>query len=654
MKVSTILDHIDSGHIALPEFQRGYVWNRDQVRALMDSLYRRHPVGGLLVWVTQSDDAPYRGGGDLAPGVVKLLLDGQQRISTLYGIIRGEPPEFFDGNSQAFDGLRFHLGQQEFSFYQPIKMKDDPLWIDVTSLMKDGIGRFLPVVSEEAGSQDEITEYFNRLNAVHSVQTIEFHVDEVTGDDKTVDIVVDIFNRVNSGGTKLSKGDLCLAKICAEWPDGRQRMKAILDRWSSAGYNFDLDWLLRNVNTVITGEALFAALSKVASGEIQEGLARTEKVIDYLLNLVSGRLGLDHDRVLFGKYAFPVMAHYIARLGGTIGDSLDRDRLLFWYLHSALWGRFSGSTESVINRDLEHLSDTEGGLDRLIDALRLERGDLRVQPGHFSGWSLGARFYPMLYLLTRMGDARDWGTGLPLKSGLLGKQNRLEVHHIFPKAILYRHGYGRAQVNAVANFCFLTQNTNLAISARAPEVYLEEVAEHHPGALESQWIPMNRDLWRVENYNEFLEARKVLLASAANELLNSLFGGELVAEAEEEPSGALAGGNEPDMSVLGGAETEEEEDRILKFNDWVAEQGLPDGELFFEVADPDTGEALAVLDIAWSNGLQEGLSEPAALILNEPREVLVAANQAGFRCFETETAFRDYIEKEILALEAAG
>jgi hypothetical protein len=66
MKISTILDHTDSGHMALPEFQRGYVWNRDQVRGLFDSLYRRHPVGGLLVWATESKTATHRGDGLLA------------------------------------------------------------------------------------------------------------------------------------------------------------------------------------------------------------------------------------------------------------------------------------------------------------------------------------------------------------------------------------------------------------------------------------------------------------------------------------------------------------------------------------------------------------------------------------------------------------
>ena len=142
MKISTILDHIDSGHMALPEFQRGFVWNRDQVRGLMQSLYRRHPVGSLLVWATQSEGAPARGDGQLAPGVVKLLLDGQQRMTSLYGIVRGRAPRFFDGKPDTFTGLHFHLETEEFSFYQPVRMKDDPLWIDVTRLMEEGVGEY--------------------------------------------------------------------------------------------------------------------------------------------------------------------------------------------------------------------------------------------------------------------------------------------------------------------------------------------------------------------------------------------------------------------------------------------------------------------------------------------------------------------------------
>ena len=231
MKISTILDHIDSGHMALPEFQRGYVWNRDQVRGLFDSLYRRHPVGGLLVWATDSNTATHRGDGVLAAGVVKLLLDGQQRMTSLYGVVRGKPPKFFDGNAQAFTKLQFHLDTENFEFYQPLKMKDDPLWIDVTQLMQkgnDGLGEFVTRLSAQPDLVAKVGEYVGRLSRLLGITDIDLHIEEVTGADKSLDVVVHIFNRVNSGGTKLSKGDLALAKICAEWPEGRDTMKAKL------------------------------------------------------------------------------------------------------------------------------------------------------------------------------------------------------------------------------------------------------------------------------------------------------------------------------------------------------------------------------------------------------------------------------------------
>ncbi|MFP7756447.1 DUF262 domain-containing protein, partial [Thermodesulfobacteriota bacterium B35] len=272
MKISTILDHIDSGHIALPEFQRGYVWNREQVRGLFDSLYLRHPVGGLLVWATESKVATHRGDGNLTAGIVKLLLDGQQRMTSLYGVARGTPPRFFDGNAQAFTGLRFHLESETFEFYQPIKMKDDPLWIDVTELMQNGsagLGDFIARLSLNQSISSLLGDYAGRLSKLLGILDIELHAEEVTGPDMTLDVVVDIFNRVNSGGTKLSKGDLALAKICAEWPDGREAMKARLDEWSRAGFHFNLDWLLRSVNTVLTGEAKFHHLHDKPAQEIQ-------------------------------------------------------------------------------------------------------------------------------------------------------------------------------------------------------------------------------------------------------------------------------------------------------------------------------------------------------------------------------------------------
>jgi hypothetical protein len=650
MKISTILDHIDSGHMALPEFQRGYVWNRDQVRALFDSLYRSHPVGGLLVWATESKSAAHRGDGTLAAGVVKLLLDGQQRMTSLYGVVRGRPPEFFDGNAQAFTGLRFHLETETFAFYQPAKMKDDPLWIDVTELMQKGtagLGAFVTRLSKDPELVPRVGDYVGRLSQLLAIADKILHIEEVTGADKTLDIVVDIFNRVNSGGTKLSKGDLALAKICAEWPEARDTMKAKLNEWAVADYHFALDWLLRSVNTVLTGEAKFQFLHDRNALEIQEGLKRAVKHVDRCLNMIGGRLGLDHDRVLFGRFAIPVMVRYLDQHDGHLNEQ-ERDKLLFWFVQAGMWGRFSGQTESFIDQDLATLEGPDGGLDKLLEQLRLWHGGLRAEPGHFAGWSLGSRFYPVLYLLTRMGEARDWGTGLPLKASLLGKMSSLEVHHIFPKAQLYKRGYKRREVNALANFCFLTKDSNLVIRDNLPEMYFPEVEEDHRGALASQWIPDDPKLWKVENFREFLEARKLLLATEINRRMEDLLHGDT-----RWLTGIAAPTAGP-VAVIGGITSEEEEEQLEALNDWMEEQDLPRGTLAYDFADPDTGEQRAVFDLAWPSGIQEELSQPVAVLLNEGSEVIAIASQAGYRCFVSTNEFKRYVLSEILAQEAAA
>lgn len=645
MRVSTILDHIDNGHMALPEFQRGYVWNRDQVRGLFDSLYRRHPVGGLLVWATESKTAAHRGDGPLAAGVVKLLLDGQQRMTSLYGVVRGKPPKFFDGNAQAFSTLRFHLKTETFAFYQPVKMQDDPLWIDVTQLMQRGnagLGEFIARLAAQPESASKVGEYAGRLSCLLGITDVDLHVEEVTGADKTLDVVVDIFNRVNSGGTKLSKGDLALAKICADWPEARDTMKAKLKDWAKADFHFNLDWLLRSVNTTLTGEARFQHLHDRDSAEIQDALQRANKHIDTCLNLISGRLGLDHDQVFFGRFGIPVMVRYLDQRKGAWG-AIEQDKLLFWFVQAGMWGRFSGSTESYIDQDLAALEGQAGGLDTLLEQLRLWHGGLSVEPGHFTGWSLGARFYPVLYLLTRMGEARDWGTGLPLRASLLGKMSRLEVHHIFPKAQLYKTGYKRAEVNALGNFCFLTKDTNLHISDRLPEAYFPEIESSHTGALSSQWIPQDRDLWKIENYREFLEARKALLAAEVNRRMEDLLHGDL-----RWLAGPLAATPVP-AAVPGGITSEAEEEVLEELNAWMESRSLPKGLLSFDFADPETGEQKAVLDLAWPNGIQEELSQPVAVLLNEGNQTLAIASTAGFRCFTEVGDFKRYVEIEILA-----
>lgn len=647
MKIDVIINQIDLKSFALPQFQRGYVWNRDQVRKLMRSLYRRYPIGSLLVWLTKTENASVKGNANLPQGTVRLILDGQQRITTLYGIIRGSPPDFFDGNENTFKGLYFNIEDEVFEFYAPMKMDGNNKWIDVTDLMKMGVGEYMKRIVAAPEFKGDINKYIDRVNTLYSIQKIDVHIEEVAGDDKTIDVVVDIFNQVNSGGTTLSKGDLALAKICAEWSDARDELKKRLEKWRGSEYNFKTEWLLRCTNATLTGESYFSALENIDAPTFKNGLIETEKHVDTLLNTISDRLGLDHNRVLGSQYSFPLMVRYLHNNGGRFKDHKDRDKFLYWYIHTTLWGRYSAATESVLAQDLGVIKNNDTAIDDLISHLRQKRGTLKIHADDFKGWSLGARFYPLLYMMTRVCKARDWDTGNELSKHALGKASQLDIHHIFPKAKLYASKlYKKNEVNSLANFTFLTHDTNLLISDKLPleawdsnESLFHHFMKKNPGVLESHWIPLDEDLWKIENYPKFLAVRQEMLAEAANTFLESLVG----------VSSMDVGHQVKERLVPGGVMDEEDERTLEECNSWIANNGLPLGEMMYELTDPN-GDAVAILDLAWPEGLQSGYSQPVALLINEDRRVQEIANQAGFRYFNNVKAFKSYVENKILGL----
>ena len=173
--------------------------------------------------------------------------------------------------------------------------------------------------------------------------------------------------------------------------------------------------------------------------------------------------------------------------GGHFPCSADSDRALFWYIHSALWGRFAGSTETVLNQDYE--AATRSGVDGLISTSNGGvAGTLSIDGQDFEGFGRGSRFYPPLYMLTQVHGARDFGSGLALHSHLLGHLTSLQVHHIFPKAVLYDAGYPRSQVNAVANSASSPRTPTSLLAKRRPEDYFLEVEKKHLAFLASQWI----------------------------------------------------------------------------------------------------------------------------------------------------------------------
>ncbi|MBB4931111.1 hypothetical protein F4561_001931 [Lipingzhangella halophila] len=635
-KLSMLLDQIETGTVLLPEFQRGYVWNRDQVRGLMKSMYRGYPVGGLLMWETSAADIAVTGGIP-GNGTHLLLLDGQQRMTTLYAVIRGRPPKFFHGDEKVFTGLYFNVETQAFEYYAPSKMSGDSRWISVTELFASSPVDFYPNFAD----QPDAKLYLQRLNQLSQITQRELHQENITGVDKTVDEVVDIFNTVNRGGTKLSKGDLALAKLCAERPETRQDMRGFLDRWEGAGFSFSLDWLLRNATAVATGRALFSSLENVNAEAFESALRESVDHVDTFLDAASGRLGLDHDRVVMGRYAVPVISRLLSLEKNALQNSAQRDRVLFWYIHSALRGRFSGSTESVLQVDYD--AAQRGGVEGLIRTLeRWRGGKLDIHAEDFEAFTRGSRFYPLLYMLTRVMGARDFGSGLELKAESLGKLTSLEMHHIFPKALLDK-SYKAGQVNALANFCFLTQKSNLEIGKRAPEDYFAEVEERHPGVLASQWIPMDPALWRVDRYPEFLEARRELLAQAARDFLGELRDGAAPGgEAALRPLTLVSAPSDDDPRAV----------QIRELIDELLRNGCAEPLTDTGISDPDTGRELAVAEAFWPDGLQPGQGRPVVLELDSDQADLQRLKELDYEVFTSPDALLGFMNRQ--NAEAAG
>ena len=517
--VSALLSDIERGKMSLPEFQREYVWKKSDIQDFFDSLYRGFPVGGVLLWETDSDLAVHRGDEFQHPGMKTFIVDGQQRLTTLFGIMKGQSPPFFTGAENVFEGLHFDVEKEKFNY------REGPFSIDVKALYAKGPDSIY-AVTEQLGEHVEKKLIHRRLSRVLALKEVLFHV-EVISAERDLEIVVEIFDKVNSRGTPINRADLALAFVSTRWPDVRRAMKEAIDRWQP--FRWRNHHLLRCMTVCMTGKVDYAALHAKENDnvDLQKALSDTVKCLDVLLDETQNYLGLDHDYVLRSRNSFPLMIHYLSRWRGFRNGQSEVLRLLSWYVQTIIWRHYASVPESQLQVDINAVTEAKNwdeSLKALMHNLRQARGTLEVSPWHFDVSQVNSTYYPFMYLLARATGAKDFGTGERLSRNM---NQKLHLHHLFPKNFLKHKYNSRAEVNALANYSFLTSSTNLQISDKSPEDYFPEVENKCPGALDSQWVPKEPDLWKLENYPDFLEERRKLLAKAANNLLNSLERGRL-------------------------------------------------------------------------------------------------------------------------------
>src|ERR1035437_4691533 len=202
MKISTLLYHLDHGRLALPCFARDYVWNQTQARSLFISLYRGYPVGSLIVWtpaIAATDQQV-----ELREHVpVELLLDGQQRVASIYSVARARSPHFSKDDKRALPPLYFHISDETFDFFKP-GMKDDPFWMDLAAFFthsQTAVGEFIEALHESPAGHARLSEYLPRLYQLSRILDRNIHVEYLPGDVQP-DEAVEVYLVANGGGLR--------------------------------------------------------------------------------------------------------------------------------------------------------------------------------------------------------------------------------------------------------------------------------------------------------------------------------------------------------------------------------------------------------------------------------------------------------------------
>jgi hypothetical protein len=529
-KIHEIVADVARGEIHLPEFQRGYVWSKDQVREFVQSLYKQRPTGHLLEWHAYRPVAMRRSSADSA-GKKRLLIDGQQRLTSLFVLFKGKPPPFYEGEQLFFD-LYFNVQTEEFHFWQKSLMANNPMWRSVHEVFRDGLAELLSGL-DKLGAEEQIAIRNNlrTLSLLDKVRDYEYGVDALKDEALTVDDVVKIFNKVNSGGTTLSRADLAMAHVCTEWPEARAELREFVAKMGHHGFPIDPEYLIRAVAGAADGAVSFtSAFYNIPADKLKETWPKVKVAYENLVNDLAHHALIDSIADLTTPIVLIPMLVFLARRGGSFRSAVERDRFIRWMFLANVWSRYTGQTDTRLQRDVRIILDNDEPTARLEDEILRERGRVRLEGRDLEGKGTQTAAYKLGYVVARSRGAVDWFTGATLYSKAIGKSYGLESHHVFPQSVLRKAGYdtkeSRRLINEVGNRAFLTRKANRSISSKNPTTYLPKVERDFPGALKAQCIPMDTELWKVANYEEFLHQRRTQLAKTMNQFLERLGHGE--------------------------------------------------------------------------------------------------------------------------------
>ncbi len=535
MKVSLLLNAIQQKNLVLPEFQREYVWRRDRARELMVSLFKDYPVGGLLFW--QTDSPPELKNINVRPdklGAVRVILDGQQRLTTLHLLIEGTIPHYYTGQDLQNDprDLHFHVGTSEFQYYLRSHMSGDPLWQRVVDCFdqKNEIRIFEIAEQVADGNKEEAfrlaNQYNENLNRLRNIRDRDIP-EQVVPAQASVTEAIDIFDRTNSLGTKLTDAELALTHVTGTWAAARRVLKDKSAELDESHFGFDLTVMTRALTAVVMHRALYETIHGADPNALKAGWGRLSKRLDYLVTILPSQAFIHStDDLATPNVLIPLLVYLDVHDGRFPSDKAMR-QALHWLYAAQMWQRYTAQTDQRLEHDVSIVVKEDVPWPALCDQIIDQRGRLEVKGGDMDGRWITHPMFRMAVIVAKAHGAVDWFNGAPL-GAVVGKSYQLHAHHIFPQALLYRSGYDsdnhlhRKIINEIANRAFLTAETNLELRDTPPADYLPAVEERYAGALTKQFVPVKPELWHVERFRDFLAARRDLMAKKINEFMDCL------------------------------------------------------------------------------------------------------------------------------------
>ena len=552
IKISELVNKVQRGELKLPEMQRRYIWPATRVRDLLDSLYRSYPSGTILVWETDEDvkdrELAVKSTKNPTTSQRLLLLDGQQRVTSLSAILSGEPvqvrnrkrpieilfnlehpegppieitevdendvPEAFEeieDEESAERDIQEELKKRTFVVGSR-SLKNNPLWVSVSDVFKKSDSQILKAVG--ITSEDERWDkYSERLQKLRKIADYEY-VMQVLGKNMSYEEVTEIFVRVNSLGIKLRGSDLALAQITSRWRGFMTEIeKFAKDFGEDEDYILESGLPVRMLVAFATHQSRFKTIGRISKEKLEESWKSAQNGLRFAVNFLRSNAQIDNLSYISSPFLLVPIGIYAVNNGEKLSP-IEEKKLLRWFYLAHMRGHYSmGSSESILDLDLSTLFKTKK-IDELINQLQLHVKKFNVDSEDITNRGIRSPFFSMLYFVLKQNGAKDWWTGISLSDKHIGKSHLLQYHHIFPKSLLKKVPYEKKEINEMSNMAFIGGKTNRSITNKEPKIYLKDVIEKRgENALTSQLIPMDESLWELNKYPIFLQKRREAIAN---------------------------------------------------------------------------------------------------------------------------------------------